>query len=134
MTLIERIQALTCPDREVDVGIHNEVFGTKYVRTPHSVSGFFTSKDDNGCPYVPAYTASLDATFALTERVLPDWRIENLCEWDAEILRKRGSWMCDLVPRGKDFSAGMSVKCPHAPSPAIALLIATLTAKEAKNE
>ncbi|NTG94215.1 hypothetical protein [Rhizobium rhizogenes] len=75
------------------------------------------------------YTASIDAAFSLANRMLPDWRIENLCEWDAEILRDQGPWMCDLVQRRLEFFDRQSAKCSHAPTAALALLIATLRAK-----
>jgi len=75
------------------------------------------------------FTSSIDAAVSLVERVLPDWRIENLCEWDAEILRDQGPWMCDLVQRRLKFFDRQSAKCSHAPTAALALLIATLRAK-----
>ncbi|MDR6900002.1 hypothetical protein [Rhizobium miluonense] len=83
---------------------------------------------------IPLFTASIDAAVALVERMLPDWRIENLCEWDHERLRERGPWMCDLVERGKDCLTGKSAKCAHAPTPAMALSIAALKAKLSQME
>lgn len=75
------------------------------------------------------FTASVDAAIVLVERVLPGWRIENLSEWESPVLRSRGKWMCDLVTPG-DFFSRKNVKCSHAPSPAIALCIALLKAKQ----
>ncbi|MEZ2220716.1 hypothetical protein [Rhizobium sp. RCC_161_2] len=75
------------------------------------------------------FTSSIDAAVALCERALPGWRIENLCEWDAEILRDQGPWMCDLVQRRLEFFDRQSAKCSHAPTAALAILIATLRAK-----
>jgi hypothetical protein len=75
------------------------------------------------------FTSSIDAAVALVERVLPGWRIENLCEWDAEILRDQGPWMCDLVQRRLEFFDRQSAKCSHAPTAALALIIALLKAK-----
>jgi hypothetical protein len=83
---------------------------------------------------VRPYTASIDAAVTLVNRILPDWRIENLCEWDAEILRDQGPWMCDLVQRRHEFFDRQSAKCSHAPTAALALLIATLRAKLAQEK
>jgi hypothetical protein len=69
--LIERVGGLTGASREVDGDIHNALFGTRYVRSIHSVTGFFTRVGDNGCPMVPAYTDSTDAALALAEKLLP---------------------------------------------------------------
>jgi hypothetical protein len=70
-SLIARLEKAEGPDRGLDGYIHNGAFGTAYVRVPESVTGFFTSNSDNGCPEVPAYSSSLDAAVSLAERVLP---------------------------------------------------------------
>lgn len=80
---------------------------------------------------VPELTASVDAAIALAARVLPGWRVENLCEWENETLRSRGPWTCDLRKNGENFFSPLKGKCGNAPSPAIALCIALLRAKEA---
>lgn len=169
-TLIERVEALTGPDREVDaevmfdllatpVGQHKEDGGPMgYIRLDDQPSWNFglrfPGKDrawfqaarkqikgetlliERDGAYVlmnslriPEITASIDAAVALVARVLPGWRIENLCEWDHEVLRARGPWMCDLVMRGKSFADQLSAKCANAPTPAIALVLAALRAK-----
>lgn len=135
--LIERLEGLSGPDREVDawIGYHTNLvvdemswrdkidrFGIE-----HAVKSA-TSHQNVWCGALPAYSASLDAAIALVEKVLPGWRIENLGEWDHEQLRSRGPWMCDLMPRGKSFKDCFPAKCAHAPSPAIALLIAMFRA------
>lgn len=84
---------------------------------------------------MPAYTTSLDAAIALVARLLPEMRVENLCEWDHSVLRARGPWMCDLVERGKDgmTPGALKAKCANAPTPALALVIAVLRALEARD-
>jgi hypothetical protein len=80
----------------------------------------------------PNYTASVDASLHLLKKVLPGWYVENLCQWEATVLRERGEWMCDLVAPQKPGEGRVHSKCPHAPSPAIALCIAILKAKQAQ--
>lgn len=72
-SLIKRLEEAEGPSRELDGDIHNGVFKTEYVRVPNSVTGFLTSKTDNGCPTVPPYSSSVDAAISLAERVLPGW-------------------------------------------------------------
>lgn len=138
MTLEDLIDALgkaTGPDRELDTKIWLLTTSGATRRTQHIVSStgawptydIDETRDATGALIiVPAVTASIDAAVTLVEQVRPDWRIENLCEWDHERLRDRGPWMCDLVERGKDCLTGKSAKCAHAPTPAIALVLATL--------
>lgn len=71
--LLERVEKATGADRELDCTLHNAMFGTEYIRSVGSVSGFFTSSSDNGCPYVDRYTSSIDDALALVERMLPGW-------------------------------------------------------------
>lgn len=68
-----RVQAIRGPDREVDGALHNFLFGTEYVKSIGSVTGFMTSATNNGCPTVPDYTASLDAAVGLINAALPGW-------------------------------------------------------------
>lgn len=76
-------------------------------------------------------TSSLDAVLSLVERMLPGWRVVNLCEWDDETLRARGPWMCDLKPPGTQGDVTVwPAKCPHAQTAPRALLIALLRALE----
>lgn len=112
--LITELEAATVPSFVLDGRI-------QHVLTP--------GRDDM---MPPAYSASVDASLRLLTNVLPEYRLENLCEWDAAVLRDRGPWMCDLVERGKDCITGRSFKCSHAPTPAIALVIAICRAKFAQ--
>jgi hypothetical protein len=70
--LLARVEAATGPDRELDGAIHNALFGTNYVRSTGSVTGFMTSPTDNGNPPVERYTASIDAALALALKIAPD--------------------------------------------------------------
>jgi hypothetical protein len=141
--LIERLEKLEGPDQDVDAEIAVRVLG--FIKTNRMAKWpgeqpiwEFTDPVRNTTgswsAMVRGYTASLDAAVALVERVLPGWRIENLCEWDADVLRQRGPWMCDLMRRGKDFADHFPAKCAHAPTPAIALLIATLKALDQQHD
>jgi hypothetical protein len=143
MTLIDRLSKLDGSDREVDADILEATGGCAHRETEYYCiedgndydSGFTCKrchKDTYG-EIVPNYTASVDAAIALAERVLPGWRVENLCEWENETLRSRGPWTCDLRKNGSDFFSPLKGKCSHAPSPAIALCIALLRAKEASH-
>lgn len=60
--LIERLEKLDGPDREVDAWIGNEVEPTT-----------FRWERNYGPLAAHTYTASLDAAIALTEKVLPGW-------------------------------------------------------------
>ena len=138
--LLTRLRALTGPDSDIDAEIAMVVLGFtrrnvmedwpdedpiyKYY-DPH------TRREGNENVMVNRFTASVDAALALVERVLPGWRIENLCEWEARPLRKRGPWMCDLVGPG-DFFSRLNGKCGNAPTPALALCIALFEALQAK--
>ncbi|NTG01837.1 hypothetical protein G6L30_17100 [Agrobacterium rhizogenes] len=140
--LIAALEKATGPDRWCDANIYAmahgqtiQIFGGNIVSNGHSVIGWLDpgKVNVNFTPsgigeLIPRYTASIDAAVALVERVLPGWRIENLSEWDAEILRDQGPWMCDLVQRRLEFFDRKSAKCSHAPTAALALCIATLRA------
>lgn len=124
MTLIDRLSKLDRPDREVDAQIYIQ-FNIPAERAgridyANGMVGWYP-KDG---PYVsavtvPAYTASVDAAIALAERVLPNWQVN--------------------ISRFHDGHAEASVGARHVrePSfgatPAIALCIAILRAKEAPN-
>lgn len=98
--LLSRLQGLTAPNREVDALIHTATNaplreGLRFGR-------------------VPAYTASLDATVALCERVLPGY-----------------DWIVGHTNGGLTIHAQVGQnEMVFGETPAIALLIAILTAKE----
>lgn len=134
--LIERVEKLTGPDREVDALI-------AALLEPHRFDApGFTSKrpipafrydpsegairfDGGGIMdvrFFPPVTASLDAAIALTERVLPGWAIISTMRGG------NGTFMVhepDKVP----FSEAARGDSGMAPRPAaLALLLATLKA------
>jgi hypothetical protein len=136
--LIAALETADGPSRELDAQIWLLFTEGATRRTQHVVSAtgawapydIDETRDSTGRLIIgPAYTSSIDAAVALVGRALPDWRIENLCEWDAEILRDQGPWMCDLVQRRLEFFDRQSAKCSHAPTAALALIIALLKAK-----
>ena len=127
MTLIERLEAAEGPSRELDAEIA-EQFGWRIWRLGLSAINPFGM---HGSPAegigiynprvareLPAYTASLDATLALVEEVLPGvpWSLER-CE----------TFEVDMWP-GPGFE---NVIVTAHKSPAITLLIALLKAKDA---
>lgn len=74
------------------------------------------------------YLSSVDA--ALT--VVPPEHTVHLSDWEYESLRAKGPWMAIVLPRntrgrGSDFS--FVNRCQHAPTPAKALLCASLRAR-----
>lgn len=74
----------------------------------------------------PKYTASLDAVIALVERVLPGW------SWEA---RKSGfgNGQASVWDPMDQPRHGTTIRADHKSSPAIALLIATIKALEARD-
>jgi hypothetical protein len=142
--VIAALENSTGPDHDLDADILEATGGCAHRETEYyciedgnDYDSGFTCKRCHKDTYgerVPAFTASIDATLGLLERVLPGWRIENLSEWDAEILRDQGPWMCDLVERRLEFFDRKSAKCSHAPTAALALVIATLRALSPKEQ
>lgn len=135
--LITKLESATGPSRELDGEIHNGLHGTQYLRSTASVTGFFTSETDNGCPSVDHYTASIDAAVALVERVLPGWH------WTISNNNRRftdqewkGPWASissdefnnDISGHDDDYFDAF------APTPALALVIAALRALSPKEQ
>lgn len=111
MTLIERLEALTAPDREVDAEIA-KVMDTTVVRH-HRESG--TNITTTNCHY----TSSLDAALTL---VPEGW------EW----LREHLETMCVYLPKHNDVNSwDIHITGAHK-TPAIALCIAALKARGVK--
>jgi hypothetical protein len=71
---------------------------------------------------VPHYTTSTDAALALVERVCPGW-------WPAVAQVGPGKWSADIY----DPSDTGSQSPAHAPTPPLALVIALVKAKEARD-
>lgn len=131
--LLSRLQWLTAADREVDALIATTIGGYVYEKRDNDRKAWYYPTDSGGwrrqlysafSDKLPAYTASLDATVALCERVLPGWK------WG---MRHNGEYLpeASLVEFGFPFDedAGRPVQ---GETPAIALLIAILTALEAR--
>lgn len=112
--LITRLSKLDAPDREVDALIGKLFF-------PDEAKSFF---DFNA----PAYTASIDAAIALAERVLPGWK------WRVgrtEVFPNGWAYVHKYDPSNCDRIDEAACADGKAATPAIALLIALLRAKEA---
>lgn len=127
--LLSRLQGLTAPDREVDAlicvalqygGPNSE--GATNVRRDSDWDEddlIFEVNGEPSCTRIPELTASLDATVALCERVLPGW------DGFAPINATGEAWVWPAGGMSRGHRA-------NGPTPAIALLIAILTAKEAR--
>jgi hypothetical protein len=70
----------------------------------------------------PPFSTSLDAALALVERVLPGW-------WPSVAQVGPGKWSADIY----DPSDKRSLSPAHAPTPPLALVIALVRAKEARD-
>lgn len=98
--LLDRVREEKGPDRELDRELDGYPVGTTKWRD------------------IPAYTASVDASMALVERLLPDWHIAMGTVGEHDI-----PWACLTEPEDpcRDFSAS-------APTIPLALVEALLSA------
>jgi len=121
--LIARLEALTGPDREVDWDIGLNVGGMKSVRTFGMAGNWFDRCVDETSLSVsmPDYTASIDAAVALCERVLPLMTKIVINTYSGGEYHH-----AEIESDFGDFNGR------NSPNPAIALLIATLKALDAK--
>jgi len=121
--LIERLEGLSGPDREVDALAMQVAFpkwakiGAPYL-SPHCIGDEpIYWHAPQGSPYqkmpVPELTASLDATIELMEKVLPGWRISIHMSKDGHYAQVHTG---TTILTGKSFS------------PEVALLIAMFRA------
>ena len=78
-TLLERVEAASGPDRELDAvlwlaftpGATRRTLHVPHWQRPYDID---ETRDEKGrLIIVPSYTSSLDAALALVERVLPGW-------------------------------------------------------------
>lgn len=130
--LLSRLQGLTAPDREVDALIMGACFEwakpePPYL-APHCVGDqpiYWHAPEPYYKRPAPELTASLDAVVALCERVLPGWTIASIGQDDGK------RWHAEL--RQGHRTSYSTVSLAGAPTPAIALLIAILTALEARD-
>lgn len=122
--LIERLEKLEGPDREVEAEIDVALFGgeTVWKTANYTMESYPASRRPSAThiggfanEHVPSYTASLDAAVALVERVLPGW------DGFVPINAKGEAWVWPAGGMGKGHRVS-------AATPAIALLIATLKA------
>lgn len=138
--LLERVKSAEGPDRALDVRIEHDVIGCwpdfpeKDWASDEEILDQLSACESYEVWFCPPYTASLDASLALLERVLPGWmnwlirsdesapffaRIESpdfeAVTWEA------GDRVKTDVLSGSDHHA-------RAKSPALALLAALLTA------
>lgn len=132
--LLDRVKAATGPDRELDAGIAEATAQVpEGAIRMHGLPG--TAKYATGGYTVwdtPAYTASIDAALALTERVLPGWVVADLCQNS----RHAGDpWGCTLaIYYGSTPSKNKAASSGYDFSTAsLAILAATLSALIAKD-
>lgn len=118
--LLSRLEGLTAPDREVDLEVHMSLAPDLYPEGSWSW-------DDKNLP--PHLTASLDAAVALCERVLPGWfyRVGK-----TSLFPNGWAYISRTHPSHCDREDEASCADGKAATPAIALLIAILTALEAR--
>lgn len=117
--LIERVEALSGPDREASRDIW------MYFGTPEWKRAYIEAQAPCGCPHeqaveysvrhLPDITASIDAALSFAERVMPGW-----------------TW-CVGTDGSDDFFAnvwnGVEEANAYAPTPPLAIILATLRAK-----
>lgn len=125
---IARLEAAEAGSRELDAHVEVAVRAIEAAKTGlarEHWAKWIVSRDfwveDEHTAYQPApVTTSLDAALALAERVLPGWRVGLNSDhdrgplWSAQVKRRGETWR----PIGE-----------LAPTPALALCIATLRAK-----
>lgn len=133
--LLSRLQGLTAPDREVGREVLlafgwrktcvGHFYGPLYHWSPPGGGTGF--RDDDFYRHDP--TASLDAAVALCERVLPGWywRVGR-----TSLFPNGWAYISRTHPSHCDKEDEASCSDGRAATPAIALLIAILTAMEAK--
>jgi hypothetical protein len=123
--IIERLEKATGADREIDREIAVQALGWSPPRNagvcgPNYVkSGDFMWHDREGCARgfePPAFTASIDAAMTL---------VPEGCVWTLSKTFVNAG--CNIYAKGPWREVS---RCPHAPTPALALCIAALKARE----
>lgn len=113
--LLSRLQGLTSPDTRIDAEIYASLGSAPHTATAGGRTIPLIEKGDPNS--WPAYTASLDAAVALCERVLPGY-----------------DWIVGHTNGGLTIYAQVGQnEMVFGETPAIALLIAILTALEARD-
>lgn len=111
--LIERLEKADGPDRELDAKLARHLAGDPVDHWFRLFGDWFTDRT------IPSYTSSIDAAVALVERVLPgaEWEVTNTG-------RRPGATVISYERRVREGA--------YASTPAIAICIALLRAKEAR--
>lgn len=117
--LITRLEKLTGPDKEIDFWLSARLFDPSH-ETDEALQADIDLVGIDGMVIDAPFTASLDAAVALTERLLPGWTIASIGQDD------RKGWHAEL--REGHRTSYSTVQLAGAPSPAIALVLATLRA------
>ena len=145
--LLSRLQGLTAPDREADARIavavgdvimrHSDAHGYAFFNAPIAKGdrAFLSNCQDGeadafeslGRIGVKRYTASLDATVALCKRVLPGW------SWECRASGTGDKGQATVWNPSKAPGYNEEQRAYNCATPAIALLIAILTALEARD-
>jgi len=128
--LIERLEKLTGPDREVNEAIYKH-FNPEYADFVQGRGGLVHPGDGEDVRVLssvraPYYTASLDAVIALVERELPGMA------WTLGQNVHHRYWVASLN-RLNDEGAPESIAWGQSNQPVIALLLALLRAKGGDN-
>jgi hypothetical protein len=139
--LIERVRGATGPCLDLDTDIHLAIVLKGWVRHPHAKPGTWLyrelwpsaeahaawamdSNSEAPTEIAPKYTASLDAATALAERVFGSTAI------DIEIGHRRVGGK--LYGRAEICGPNVDSEMQHAATPALAIVLATLTAIKAQ--
>lgn len=127
--LIEKLERADGPSRELDA----EIAQTLSLPWDYAADWGPRGRD---IQVAHRYTASIDAALTL---VPEGWRIAGFVEY-GHGMKWKGRIYCALVPsdlshlpRTYAAHSAAAVRCDHAATPAIALCIAALKAKEADN-
>lgn len=146
--LIDRMEKLEGPDREVDADLDVALFGgetvwkqANYTMESYPASRRLSKYHVGGFAneHVPIYTASLDAAAALVERVLPGWwwKVGTCCvsddaciapDFNSPIHGERLKEQFFPLVHGSEFDAGFDVDRRPPGNVPIALITALLLA------
>lgn len=136
--LIERLEKLEGPDREIDAEINGLSHGGRVHLVDLEDGVVVWEKPIDGMwvrrilklSRVPRYTASLDAAVALVERVLPGW--SGVVDFGTESPIRRADLYSPVKEMGEDeYGNPVEIRDDaggEGSTPAIALLIAALRA------
>lgn len=118
--LLERVEKATGPSRYLDAAVHS-AFGSSSVRIDRAEPGW-VHEEGVGTFKVERVTASLDASIALVERMLPGWQM--LWRTDAE----KGAFANIAKPGEHEWQHGVDAFNAYASKPPLAILSALLRA------